>query len=155
MTLIEATVAANERQKLKMVDKITLGMGEVDGKTIAVLGITFKPNTDDVRDAPSLVIIPELIKRGAKIRIYDPQGKKEGGWRLAEYGDSIKFCENEYDAVNGSHATVILTEWNQFRNMDIARIKNSMAGRYFFDFRNIYRREDIEKLGLVYTGVGV
>lgn len=155
ITLIETTILANERQKQRMAEKITRGMGDISGKTIAVLGITFKSNTDDMRDAPSLVILPELVKRGAKLRIFDPEGEKEGIWRLASIADSLVFCQNEYEAVEGTDAIVILTEWNQFRSLDFEKIKSIASGRHFFDLRNIFDRADLEERGFVYYGVGV
>ena len=132
ISLIEATVEANEKQKLKMVDKIINAMGDVEDKTFAILGITFKPNTDDMRDAPALVILPELAKRGAKFKIYDPEGLKEGTWRLEEIKDSITWCETAYEAIASTNATVILTEWNEFRNLDFDKLREIDGSEYFF-----------------------
>jgi len=153
-SLIETTIKANEKQKHKMVEKITNTMGDVNGKTIAVLGITFKPNTDDMREAPSLVILPELAKRGAKIKVFDPEGKKEGVWRFAEIADSLTYCEDEYQAIENTDAIILITEWNQFRNLDFDRVKTITEGRYFFDLRNIYHRSRMEDMGFRYYGVG-
>ncbi|MDF2801708.1 MAG: UDP-glucose 6-dehydrogenase [Anaerocolumna sp.] len=153
--LIEAVVKANEYQKLRMVDKIKDKLGYIHNKVICVLGITFKPETDDMRDAPSLVIIPELIKRGAKIKVYDPEGIKDGKIYFKDLLQDINFCKDEYEAIEDTDALVILTEWNLFRNLDIDKVKVKMRGKYFFDFRNIYNKEDIEAIGLKYTGVGV
>ena len=155
ITLIETTVEANEKQKLRMVDKIIKAIGDLQGKTIAVLGITFKPNTDDMRDAPSLVILPKLAEAGAKHRVFDPEGRKEGEWRLAGIADKLTFCENEYDAIKDSDAIVLLTEWNVFRNLDFDKICALSQGRYFFDLRNIYNREEVESKDFKYYGVGV
>jgi UDPglucose 6-dehydrogenase len=155
MSLIETTVHANERQKLKMVDKIVNALGDIDGKTLAILGITFKPNTDDMRDAPSLVILPMLAKRGAKFKVFDPEGKKEGKWRLGEIEDSITWCENTYDAIANTDATVILTEWNEFRNLDFSKFKELNGGKVFFDLRNIYNKRAMSDKGFKYFGVGV
>lgn len=155
MSLVEATVAANERQKLKMVDKIVDAMGELANKTIAILGVTFKPNTDDLRDAPSLVILPELAKRGAKLKVYDPEGQKEGNWRFSAIKDSLTWCANAYDALENTDATVILTEWNEFRNLNFAKFKEIGASDYFFDLRNIYDKKFMVEKGFKYYGVGV
>ncbi|CAM3947367.1 UDP-glucose dehydrogenase family protein [Bacillus paramycoides] len=155
ISLIEATVEANEKQKLKMVDKIVNAMGDVDGKTFAILGITFKPNTDDMRDAPALVILPELAKRGAKFNIYDPEGLKEGTWRLEGIKDSITWCETAYEAIASTSATVILTEWNEFRNLDFDKLREIDGSEYFFDLRNIYNKKAMIEKGFKYYGVGV
>ncbi|MDQ4483699.1 UDP-glucose dehydrogenase family protein [Bacillus cereus] len=155
ISLIEATVEANEKQKLKMVDKIVNAMGDVDGKTFAILGITFKPNTDDMRDAPALVILPELAKRGAKFKVYDPEGLKEGTWRLEGIKDSITWCETAYEAIASTSATVILTEWNEFRNLDFDKLREIDGSKYFFDLRNIYNKKAMIEKGFKYYGVGV
>jgi UDPglucose 6-dehydrogenase len=155
ISLVEATVEANEKQKLKMVDKIVNAMGDVEGKTLAILGITFKPNTDDMREAPSLVILPELASHGAKFKIYDPEGIKEGTWRLKEIEDSITWCETAYDAIANTDATVIITEWNEFRNLDFDKYREINGGDYFFDLRNIYNKQTMLEKGFKYYGVGV
>ena len=155
LLLIEAAIQANEKQKLRMVTKIKRKMGaDLSQKKIAVLGITFKPNTDDMREAPALVILTKLVEAGATLQIFDPEGKKEGKWRLEHIKDSTMFCNGEYEALEGTDALVILTEWNQFRQLDITRVKRIMRGRYFFDFRNIYSRVTIENEGFIYDGVG-
>ena len=110
ITTIEAAISANEEQKLRMSKKIVNLMGSLEGKTIAVLGITFKPRTDDMREAPSLVILPELVKHGAQLNIYDPEGEKEGSWRLADIKQSITFCSDEEKAYTGADGVIILTE---------------------------------------------
>ncbi|HNW83109.1 MAG TPA: UDP-glucose/GDP-mannose dehydrogenase family protein [bacterium] len=153
--VIKAAIEANEIQKMKMVDKIINEMGSVKGKTIGVLGLTFKPETDDMRDAPSLVIIPELIKKGAKIKVFCPQGFKEAKWRLADYSDNIEYCEDSYEAANGSSAVVILTEWNQFRGLDLEKTKSLMKDDFFFDLRNIYSTDDSIRKIFKYSGVGI
>ncbi len=155
MSLVETTVAANERQKLKMVDKIINAMGDIANKNLAILGVTFKPNTDDLRDAPSLVILPELAKRGAKLKIYDPEGKKEGDWRFSSIKGSVTWCADAYEALENTDATVILTEWNEFRNLNFDKFKEIGAGEYFFDLRNIYDKKIMVEKGFKYYGVGV
>jgi UDPglucose 6-dehydrogenase len=155
ISLVEATVKANERQKQKMVIKILDAFdGKLNGKTIAFLGITFKPNTDDMREAPALVIIPQLVKYGARIRIFDPAGTEEGKWRFHAIEDSLTFCENEYQAAEDADGIVLMTEWNQFRTLAFDRIVPALKDRYFFDFRNVYNREQMESLGLHYYAVG-
>jgi len=156
MSLMDATVAANERQKQLMVEKIAAVLTDrIAGAVITVLGVTFKPNTDDLREAPALVILPELVKRGAVLRVVDPQGEKEGRWRFKEIEGSLTWCTDLYEAVKGSTATVILTEWNQFRTIDFSRYPDLGAGKIVFDLRNIYRRSELERLGFAYYGVGV
>lgn len=156
MTLMDTTIAANERQKMKMVEKIEHALGDdLRGKTLAILGVTFKPNTDDLREAPSLVILPELAKRGAKLRINDPQGEKEGSWRFKDIASRVTWCSDPYEAIQGSDATVILTEWNQFRTLDFARYDSLNAKKVLFDLRNIYDKLQMISQGVTYHGVGV
>lgn len=155
MKVITSAIDANEVQKLKMVEKIANSMGSLKGKTISVLGLTFKPETDDMREAPSLVILSELIKKGAKIKTFCPQGFKEAKWRLADLSDSIEYSEDSYEAVKGSDAVVILTEWNQFRGLDLEKIREVMNDNYFFDLRNIYAADDSVRKLFKYSGVGV
>ena len=126
----------------------------VAGKTIAVLGLSFKPNTDDVREAPSLAICEGLVARGARLRVWDPAGMKEAKWRLDAIQSHVCFSSDEYDALRGADAVVIVTEWNQFRNLDLEKARTLMKGTFFFDLRNIYRRHDVEASGFLYFGVG-
>ena len=152
LLVIEAAIKANEKQKQKMVEKIITNMGNVDGKIIAVLGLSFKPETDDMRDAPSLDIIKGLVKNGVRIKTYCPQGMKESKWRLKEYAENIKYCENEYEAVTDADATVIVTEWNQFRGMNLKRMKELMKDNYLFDLRNIHGKNlEVRKLFKYYA----
>jgi UDPglucose 6-dehydrogenase len=155
LSLIEQTIEANERQKLWAVHKIADAMGNLQGKTIGILGITYKAETDDMRDAPSLVILEKLANAGAKLRIFDPQGEKEGKWRLNGIKDSICFCADEYDAAKEADALVILTEWARFKTMNLKEIRKRMRGRFFFDFRNMFERNVIENEGFHYDGIGI
>jgi len=155
LKVIKAAIEANETQKMKMVEKVTTAMNDLKGKNIGVLGLTFKPETDDMRDAPSLVIIPELIKLGAKIKAFCPQGFKEASWRLKDYENSITYCDDSYQAVKGCDAFIILTEWNQFRGLDLEKIVSNMKDNYFFDLRNVYAKDDTAKELFKYFGVGV
>lgn len=157
LKVVEAAIAANEKQKQKMIEKITIILGEngqLNNKKIAILGLTFKPNTDDVREAPALDIIKGLINNGAKIQAYCPQGIKEAKWRLASFNESILYANSEYAAANGVDAVVLMTEWQQFSQIDLNRIKDSMVGEYFFDFRNIYAKNGEIKNLFKYYGVG-
>ncbi len=155
LMVVKAAIEANEKQKQAMVDKIVSAMKTLKGKTVAVLGLTFKPETDDMREAPSLFIIPALIKEGALIRTYCPQGFAEAKWRLADHAAAITYCADAYDAANGAHALVILTEWNQFRGMDLPRLRSLMKDRFFFDLRNIYSRDHEARRLFDYYGVGI
>lgn len=158
LSIVETTIQANEQQKLRMVQKIEKGFTDTGkllaGSTIAVLGLAFKPNTDDMREAPALTIIQELVSRGAKIRACDPAALQEAGWRLADCKNSVVFCKDEYESVLGADAVVLLTEWNQFRNMNLQKIKSLANNPLFFDLRNVYRRKDVENAGFTYYGVG-
>ena len=125
--------------------------GSVDGKTICVLGVTFKPNTDDMRDAPSLTIIPKLLKLGAKVRVFDPEGKAQGKKLL----EDVLWLNNSYDAAEGSELIVLLTEWNEFRALDLAKLASVMHEPRMADLRNIYSKEELLKFGFTkYIGVG-
>ena len=147
--IVEAVVAVNEARKSAMTRKIEAAFGGVKGKTIAVLGLTFKPNTDDMRDAPSLVIVPELQKAGAKIRGFDPEGTKEARKLL-----DIEFCAGTYEALEGADGVVILTEWNEFRALDLARVKAVLKTPLMVDLRNIYRPDLMKEAGFRYISVG-
>jgi len=147
--IVEAVVAVNEARKLKMAQKIADAFDGVKGKTIAVLGLTFKPSTDDMRDAPSLVIVPELQKQGATIRAYDPEGMKEAAKLL-----DIDLRKNAYDALEGADGVVILTEWNEFRALDTTRMKALLKRPLMVDLRNIYRPSQMEAAGFTYVSVG-
>jgi len=147
--IVEAVVSVNEARKHKMAEKVVRAFGGVKGKTIAVLGLTFKPNTDDMRDAPSLVIVPELQKQGATIRAYDPEGAKEAAKLL-----DIDLRKNAYDALEDADGVVILTEWNEFRALDTTRMKALLKHPLMVDLRNIYRPSQMEAAGFTYVSVG-
>jgi UDPglucose 6-dehydrogenase len=157
LSVVETTIAANERQKCIMVDKIEAGfggLGSLDGKTIAVLGMAFKQNTDDMRDSPAIAICEGLVRRGAGLRVWDPAAMKEAVWRLGAIKDRVFFSGGEYDAIEGADALVILTPWNQFRNLDLVKVKELLTRPLFFDLRNIYKRKEVEDTGLLYFSVG-
>lgn len=149
--LIEATVAVNESRKRAMARKVlSVCNGSVRGKTIAVLGLTFKPNTDDMRDAPSLSIIQALQDGGAQVRAYDPEGMDAARTMLRD----VEFCTSPYVAAQGASAVVIVTEWDALRALDLPRLRSVMGGDGLVDLRNIYRFEDAEAAGFTYVSVG-
>jgi UDPglucose 6-dehydrogenase len=162
LSLVETAIAANERQKQKMIAKIEAGIGgpgSLAGKTIAVLGLAFKPNTDDMRESPALTICRGLAEKGALLRLWDPAAMNEAQWRFDPIKKSIYFARDEYDAIKNAHALVLLTEWNQFRNLDLKKVGTLLVkpagGRpWFFDLRNVYKREEALGAGLEYFGVG-
>lgn len=160
LTIVETTIRANENQKKLMARKIRAAVGgsgdaRLDGKTIAVCGLAFKPNTDDMRESPALTIIQELAASGAKVRACDPAAVKEAEWRLEALGDAVEFRASEYEAAEGADALVLMTEWNQYRNMDLDRLKKLLKTPVFIDLRNVYSRAQLEAKGFRYTGVGV
>jgi UDPglucose 6-dehydrogenase len=148
--LIEATVAVNDARKKAMAGKVAKAVdGDLKGKTVGVLGLTFKPNTDDMRDAPSLDIIPALQAMGATIQAFDPEGHE-----ARQMLKDVDFKANPYEAVEGADAVVIITEWDQFRALDLDRMKLLMKSPTVIDLRNIYRPEDMRARGFRYTSVG-
>jgi UDPglucose 6-dehydrogenase len=147
--IVETVVAVNEARKKDMARKIVRAFGGVSGKTIAVLGLTFKPNTDDMRDAPSLVILPMLQEEGARIRAYDPEGAKEAA-RLLD----VELCADAHEALTGADGVVILTEWNEFRALDLDRVKALLKHPLMVDLRNIYRPQLMAEAGFTYVSVG-
>ncbi|MCI2400246.1 UDP-glucose/GDP-mannose dehydrogenase family protein [Aliiroseovarius subalbicans] len=152
MQITEAVITVNDEMKRRMIDKIMdLCSGSVNGKTITVLGVTFKPNTDDMRDAPSLTIIPALVGNGAKVRVVDPQGLSEGEALLP----GVHWFDDAYKAAQNADVVVLLTEWNEFRALDLKRLAKRMATPRMADLRNIYSPRDAKRAGFVaYTGVG-
>ncbi len=151
MQVVRSVVDVNEARKLAMADKVVSACGgSLSGKHVAVLGLTFKPNTDDMRESPSLDIIPALQKAGATIHAHDPKGMDEAKDML----DGVKFHEDPYGTMKGADALVIITEWNQFRALDFARVIDLMAAPVLIDLRNIYAAVDMTALGFTYTGIG-
>jgi UDPglucose 6-dehydrogenase len=151
LRIVEATVQVNDARKRAMGRKVIKAMGgDVRGKTVGILGLTFKPNTDDMRDAPSLSIIAALQDAGATVKAYDPEGVEQASKMLTD----VTFVENPYAAAEGSDALVIVTEWDAFRALDLTRIKNSLNSPVLVDLRNIYPPAELERAGLHYTGVG-
>ena len=149
--IVETVLRSNTARKAMMTDKIVQACGgSVAGKTVAVLGVTFKPNTDDVRESPSLVILPDLLKRGATLRAFDPAGMDEARHVL----DGVHWCRDSYDAMADADVLVILTEWNEFRALDLARVKGLMKTPLIVDLRNIYEPAEVAAAGLHYVSVG-
>jgi len=152
MQLTETVIKVNDQVKRRMIDKIVdLCGGSVNGKVITVLGVTFKPNTDDMRDSPSLTIVPWLVGNGAKVRVVDPQGKREGEGLLP----SVAWNEDVYKATQNADAVVILTEWNEFRALDLKRMAKRMTAPVMADLRNIYTPKDVKRAGFTaYVSIG-
>jgi UDPglucose 6-dehydrogenase len=150
--LIETTVKVNDERKKAMAEKVVKAVnGEnLAGKTIGVLGLTFKPNTDDMRDAPSLDIVPALVARGAKVQAFDPEGMGEARHMLKD----VDFKDDPYAVAEAADALVIITEWDQFRALDLDRIKLLMRSPTLIDLRNIYKPDDMRARGFAYTSVG-
>jgi UDPglucose 6-dehydrogenase len=174
VNVVKAVVNANSRQRHRMVEKIAAGISGIEGKVIAALGLAFKQGTDDIRESSAVSIVLELVEKGARVKVYDPQAMdnakrhafhklesiESGEYNELVHGDfheapyKLMYCAHEYDAAKGADALVILTEWNQFRHLDFPRIAGMMRGKYFFDFRNLYEAQDVVKEGFVYDCVG-
>jgi UDPglucose 6-dehydrogenase len=152
MQITETVIKVNEEIKRRMIEKLEdLCDGSFNGKTIAVLGVTFKPNTDDMRDAPSLTIVPALVGGGAKVRVVDPQGQREGEALLP----GVKWVETPYHAASGADLVVILTEWNEFRAMDLSKLAKKMQTPRMADLRNVYSETEAKEAGFeAYVAVG-
>ncbi len=152
MRILEAVLEVNERQKMRAVEKTEALCGNLSGKTVAVLGLSFKPNTSDVRESPALTVVPELLKRGARVRVYDPVAMEE--FRRWCPDLKVEYARDPLQAAKGAHALIILTEWNEFRFLELHEIRKLMAEPNLVDMRNIYEPETVKSLGFKYTGVG-
>jgi UDPglucose 6-dehydrogenase len=151
MRILEAVETVNDTRKRAMARKVSRVFGGVlRGKTIAILGLTFKPNTDDVREAPSVALITALQDMGARVRAYDPVGMEQAKQILPE----VTYCQGPYDCVEEADAVVIITEWEQFRALDLERVRDLMACPVMVDLRNVYRPEDMQKYGFAYISIG-
>ncbi len=149
--IVESVTAVNDARKKQMAERIVAACGGgVEGKTLAVLGVTFKPNTDDMRDSPSLDIVPALQKAGARVRAYDPQGMTEAKPLLPD----VDWCISVYEAIEGADALVILTEWNEFRSLDLGRVAQALTAPIVIDLRNIYEPQEMADLGFDYYCIG-
>lgn len=150
--IVEAVAEVNAAQRARMIKKIRAALGGSEsGKTIAVLGLTFKPETDDMRDAPALAILPALLEKGAGIRAHDPKGVSEARALLP---DSVIYCDDIYETLDGADALVLLTEWNAYRGLDLGEVKQRMRGNVFIDLRNVYEPDEMRAAGFSYTCVG-
>jgi UDPglucose 6-dehydrogenase len=151
LRIVEAVLGVNDIRKRAMARKVVrLAGGSLRGKTVAVLGLTFKPDTDDMREAPSIPLVEGLLDMGAKVRAHDPAGMEQARKELPD----IEYCDDPYVCVRGADALVIITEWAQFRALDLSRLKREMAKPVVIDLRNIYRPEDMAALGFTYEGIG-
>ncbi|MFZ5792064.1 MAG: UDP-glucose dehydrogenase family protein [Pseudomonadota bacterium] len=151
LRLVETVVASNEARKSRMAERVIAACGgSVAGRSIAVLGLTFKPNTDDMRDSPSLVILPKLMERGAEVRAYDPEGMSEARKLMPD----IHYCATAEDAMAGADCLLVLTEWNEFRALDPRRIRALLGRPVVIDLRNVYNPAEMQAAGLSYTSVG-
>jgi UDPglucose 6-dehydrogenase len=152
MQVLEAVDAVNIKQKSILVPKIKWHFKEkLKGKTVAIWGLAFKPRTDDMREAPSITVIKELLSEGAKLQVHDPVAIKEA---RKIFGRKVKYCPRPYDALKDAHAMVLMTEWTEFRNPDFKRMKKLMAGKAIFDGRNIYDPDTMREAGFTYYGIG-
>jgi UDPglucose 6-dehydrogenase len=149
-SIVDAVIRANDLQRLRMIPKIEALLGGLDGKTVAILGLSFKPETDDMREAPSVEIISGILGKGALVRAYDPVAMDEAAKILG----GIEYCDDEYSAIAGADALVIMTEWNQFRALDMEKVKSLLKTPKIADLRNVYEPEDMRRLGFEYVGVG-
>ena len=151
LRIVEAVATVNDNRKRSMGRKVINAMGgQVHGKTVAILGLTFKPNTDDMRDSPSLAIIQTLQDAGASIRAYDPEGMEQA----AQMMTGVAFCADAYEAMTGADAAVIVTEWDRFRALDFSRMKTLLKQMVLVDLRNIYERHEVERHGFKYVAIG-
>jgi UDPglucose 6-dehydrogenase len=151
ITIVETVIAANENRKKRMVEKIRRMTGPLAGKTLAILGLAFKPNTDDVRESPSLAIIRQLLEEGAQLRVHDPAAMEE---TRKIFGDQLIYCDDPYEAAQGADALVLVTEWNSYRRLDLGRICSLLQSPVLIDLRNIYTPEEVSKFGFRYDSLG-
>ena len=151
LKIVETVVAVNEARKLAMAERVLAALGgSAKGKTVAALGLTFKPNTDDMRDSPSLAILPALQKAGATIRAFDPEGMAEAKKLMPD----LTYCRDAYDCMSGADAVAIITEWNEFRNLDLIRMKQLLRQPAVVDLRNVYNPAEMAEAGFRYTSIG-
>jgi len=149
--LLQAVMAINQNQRLQAVKKLEHALGGLEGKTIGVLGLSFKPNTDDTRDAPALDIIKKLLERGAAVQGFDPQAMEASKAEIPQ----LTLCQNPYDTAQEADALLLATEWNEFTSLDFTKIKQNMRGRVILDGRNIWDGQDLHDLGFTYMGIGL
>jgi len=151
LSIIEQVERVNHERKIAMAARVEKALGgSVRGRTIGILGVTFKPNTDDMRDAPSLVIVPMLVERGATLKVFDPQGRKHAGPMLP----GVTWCDGAMEALDGADAAVVVTEWNEFRAFDLEAMRERMAGNVIVDLRNVFHPAQARAAGFVYSSIG-
>jgi UDPglucose 6-dehydrogenase len=150
LKIIQAVIEANDLQKARMVDKVQGMVGDLAGRTIGILGLSFKPNTDDIRESAGVSIVEGLQKLGARIKAYDPAAMEAAKSVMK----GVEFCSDSYDVAEGCDALVLVTEWNEFRRLDLVRVKKSMAQPIFIDLRNVYEPSQLKEIGFKYCGVG-
>lgn len=151
LRIVEAVVDVNEKRKSSMVSRIFDACGgSVSGKTVAILGLTFKPNTDDMRDSPSLPVVAALLEAGARVQAYDPEGMEEAKALMPD----VVYCSDAYATMEGADVLTIVTEWNEFRSLDLDRVKKSLSAPIIVDLRNIYSPADMKQAGFEYHCVG-
>jgi UDPglucose 6-dehydrogenase len=151
VSIVETVIRSNDERKRRMAERIVRACGgTVEGKTLAVLGLTFKPNTDDMRDAPSLVVVPALQAAGAKVRAFDPEGMEEAKKQL----EGVDYAATAYEAMDGADALVLLTEWNEFRALDLTRVKALLRTPTVIDLRNVYKPAQMAEAGFFYFSIG-
>jgi UDPglucose 6-dehydrogenase len=150
LELLGAVTRVNTKQRAIMVRKILHSLDGAEGKNVAILGLAFKPNTDDIREAPALEIIRALIKEGVKVRAFDPAAMAEARKVLK----GIRFCDDAYDTAQHADAVVLITEWNEFRNLDLVRLRQMVRNPVFIDLRNVYDEQRMKQAGFRYVGVG-
>ena len=152
LRVVDAVIECNEKRKENMLAKIAAAMDDnLEGRTIAMLGLTFKPNTDDLRESPALAILGGLLASGASLRVFDPAGIND---MLRQAHPTVQFCEDEYEAISGAECLVVATEWNQFRGLDLHRVREIMATPLIIDLRNVYDPETVRISGFEYVGIG-
>jgi len=151
VTIVETVIAANENRKKRMVEKIRRIAGPLAGKTLAFLGLAFKPNTDDVRESPALAIISQLLDEGAELRVHDPAAMEE---TRKIFGERLCYCNDPYEAAQGAGALIIATEWDSYRRLDLGRLRSLLQSPVLIDLRNIYTPEEVRKFGFSYESLG-
>jgi UDPglucose 6-dehydrogenase len=150
--IVEATISANDRMKRRVVEKVIAALGgDASGKTVALLGLSFKPETDDMRESASIPLAERLVSEGARVRTFDPVAMENA---RAILPPEVEYCEDSYDAADGADALVLVTEWNQFRSLDLDKIKSGLRSPVVVDLRNIYRPDRMRERGFIYEGVG-
>jgi UDPglucose 6-dehydrogenase len=152
--IVETVVAVNEARKKEMAHKISRAFGGVSGKTIAIFGLTFKPNTDDMREAPALTLIEDLLAAGATVAAHDPVAMDEARRRLSKVGDRVRFAVSSYEALEGADALAVVTDWNEYRHPDFGRIKQTLKRPLIVDGRNLYALHRMADMGFTYHSVG-